>query len=167
MALPLNATSTSTTTRLLPSPLIVHHHDHNQIHHYANASVKTTIPPLSLLQPMLCYWVSFCSPFQGKALGQMFLDFKIKNVPDILPSIIEPSLWREETVRATSRVTYSATLGRETCHSSRWFTDVNRKSLFRHCNQCACVDLFDTEVADVRKGCFPFVLFFETGYNSK
>ena len=30
--------------------------------------------------------------FQGKALGQMLLDFKIKNVPDILPSVIEPSL---------------------------------------------------------------------------
>ncbi|KAK2567860.1 hypothetical protein P5673_007744 [Acropora cervicornis] len=29
---------------------------------------------------------------QGKALGQMLLDFKIKNVPDILPSIIEPNL---------------------------------------------------------------------------
>ncbi|RMX40486.1 hypothetical protein pdam_00018819 [Pocillopora damicornis] len=29
---------------------------------------------------------------QGKALGQMLLDFKIKNVPDILPSVIEPSL---------------------------------------------------------------------------
>ncbi|XP_031554535.1 uncharacterized protein LOC116291504 [Actinia tenebrosa] len=29
---------------------------------------------------------------QGKALGQMLLDFKIKNVPDILPSIIEPTL---------------------------------------------------------------------------
>lgn len=33
----------------------------------------------------------FCF-FQGKALGQMLLDFKIKNVPDILPSVIEPSL---------------------------------------------------------------------------
>ncbi|EDO45659.1 predicted protein [Nematostella vectensis] len=29
---------------------------------------------------------------QGKALGQMLLDFKIKNVPDILPSVIEPTL---------------------------------------------------------------------------
>lgn len=29
---------------------------------------------------------------QGKALGQMLLDFRIKNVPDILPSIIEPNL---------------------------------------------------------------------------
>ncbi|KAJ7371217.1 hypothetical protein OS493_027331 [Desmophyllum pertusum] len=29
---------------------------------------------------------------QGKALGQMLLDFRIKNVPDILPSVIEPSL---------------------------------------------------------------------------
>ena len=29
---------------------------------------------------------------QGKALGQMLLDFRIKNVPDILPSVIEPNL---------------------------------------------------------------------------
>lgn len=29
---------------------------------------------------------------QGKALGQMLLDYRIKNVPDILPSIIEPTL---------------------------------------------------------------------------
>ena len=42
----------------------------------------------------------------------------------------------------------------------------SRKSLFRHCNQCACVDRFDTEVTDVRRGCFPLVLLRETIYNS-
>ena len=34
----------------------------------------------------------FYFSLQGKALGQMLLDFRIKNVPDILPSIIEPNL---------------------------------------------------------------------------
>ena len=44
---------------------------------------------------------------------------------------------------------------------------LNRKSPFWYCNQCACVDVFDTEVTDVRRGCFPFLLFRGTAYNSR
>lgn len=44
--------------------------------------------------------------FQGKALGQMLLDFKIKNVPDILPSVIEPSLWGLSLNLFTSDTTF-------------------------------------------------------------
>ena len=36
-----------------------------------------------------------------------------------------------------------------------------------HCNQCACVDVFDTEVMDGRRGCFPFVLFLGTIFKSE
>ena len=55
---------------------------------------------------------------------------------------------------------------REFKHRRVWFTDVNRKALFRHCNQWSCVDVFDTEVTDVRRGCFPFVLFRGTIYDT-
>ena len=48
-----------------------------------------------------------------------------------------------------------------------WFTDINRKSLFLHYIQSACIDVFNTEVTDVRRGCFPFVLFRETIYHSE
>ena len=56
---------------------------------------------------------------------------------------------------------------RELKHRRFWFTDVNRKSVFRHCSQCAGVDVFDTEVMDVKRGCLPFVLCLETIDNSE
>ena len=50
-------------------------------------------------------------------------------------------------------------------HGHFGLADINLKSLLWCWNQCACVDVFDTKVTDVRKGCFPFVLFRETRYN--
>ena len=45
--------------------------------------------------------------------------------------------------------------------------DINRKSLFWHCDQC--IDVFEIEVTDMRRACFPFLSFHETihVYNSE
>ena len=52
------------------------------------------------------------------------------------------------------------TIGRFSKHNARWaykhrrfwFTEVNRKSLFRRCNQCACVDGREKRLFSVRVG---------------
>ena len=52
---------------------------------------------------------------------------------------------------SSNRTQVSNVIIRECKHRRFLFTDVNRKSLFRYCDPCACVVVFDTEVTDVRK----------------